>query len=90
MNKLFKKLSLGFAVVVGGLVAFGHNVFAAPDADLASSTEALTSIITDNKGTILTWVAGIFGIVLIMGLAFRALGYGKRSVIGAIPGGKKK
>lgn len=90
MTKFLKKVSAGLTLAVVGLVGWTGFASAAADADFASSTAALATVVTDNKGEIMTFAAIIIGISLLIALIFRLLGYGKRAIIGSVPGGRRR
>lgn len=90
MNKLLKKVGTSLTLAVVGLVGWTAYASAAADADFSSSTAALTSVVQDNKGEIMTFAAVIIGISLLIALIFRLLGYGKRAIIGSVPGGRRR
>lgn len=89
MNKLMKKLSYGMTLAVAGLIGLGNFAHAAADADLSSSTALITTGITDNKGTLLTYGAGVVVLALIVAGGFRLFAWGKSQILGSI-GGKGK
>lgn len=90
MTKLLKKAGAVFSLALMGVLVMTGFASAAADADFASSTAALTTIVTDNKGEIMTFAAVIIGISLLIALIFRLLGYGKRAIIGSVPGGRRR
>lgn len=91
---MFKKLStkLGLAVF-GALVAIPvvgpYIAKAAADTGFASSTEALGAVFTDNSSNVWIWIGLAIGFSLLLGLGIRALLFGKRQIIGAVPGGRR-
>jgi len=89
MNNLLSKIGLG---VLGALVfVVGPKmVSAAADTGFASSTEALGAVWTDNSANIWVWIGLSIGIGLLLALGIRALLFGKRQVVGAVPGGKRR
>lgn len=89
MKNLANKISFGLMALM--VIIFGAtNVQAAADAGFASSSEALGTVFTDNSGNIWAWVGLSLGIALLLALGIRALLFGKRQIIGAVPGGKKR
>jgi len=89
MKNLFSKIGLGLMSLM--VVVFGaSNVPAAVDAGFASSSNSLGAVFTDNSDNIWAWVGLSLGIALLLALGIRALLFGKRQIIGAVPGGKKR
>ena len=90
MKNFFNKMGMGLSLAIAGIVGYAGFAHAAADTDLASSTELITEAISDNKVTILTFAVGIVVFALIMGGAFKLFGWGKRQILGTIPGGGKR
>lgn len=84
MKNLFNKLGLLALGVVGAVVSFGNSAKAAADADLAAGLASTTAIFADNKSQIILWIVGIFGIVIVIRLVIKLLGYGKRHIVGSV------
>jgi len=89
MKKLMSKLSMGMTLAVAGLIGYSNFAHAAADADLASSTGLISTGITDNKGTLLTFGAGVVVLALVIAGGFRLFAWGKAQILGSI-GGKGK
>jgi len=90
MKKFLNKISMSVGLAVVGLMTYAGFANAAADADLTSSTALLTTAITDNKTTILTFAVGVVVFALVMAGAFRLFGWGKRQILGTIPGDGKR
>jgi len=75
---------------VAALVVVANKALAAADSDLTSALASSTAVLTDNKGQVLTWFAGIFGIVILFVIVKRLLGSGKAQIAGAIGGAKRR
>jgi len=86
---MFKKISMYVGVAAFGLTMAATKAFAAADQGFASSTDALELTFTDNSGNIWLWIGASIGIGLLLGMGIRALLFGKRQIIGGIPGGRK-
>jgi len=90
MKNLGKKMSVGLMALVAGVLSVVNSVKAAADTDLVNGLASTTLIFTDNKGTIITWVVGIFAVTIVVALLIRALFFGKRQAVGMLPGGKRR
>jgi len=86
MKNLLNKLGMGMTLAVAGLVGYSNFASAAADADLASSTGLISTGITDNKGTLLTFGAGVVVLALIIAGGFRLFAWGKSQILGSIGG----
>ena len=86
-----KKIWVGVASFLGllGLVAT-KAVHAAADADLTAAFATGTAALTDNKGAVLTWIVGVFGVVILITIVIAALSRARRQVGGAIGGGRRR
>lgn len=71
-----------------GMVAT-KAVHAAADTDLAVGFASTTAIFTDNKSAIIVWFVGIFTVLIVIGLALRALFFARRQANGIFGGGRK-
>lgn len=89
LKKLNTKISFAIMAAFVGVVGLSNFVHAAADADLASSTEAFKTVWTDNKSTLIGFIAIIVGFMLVAGLAKNALLWGYRFIL-SLFGGKKK
>lgn len=90
MNKLMNKLTFGVLASVVGLIGMSNFAHAAADTDLASSTELIKTGISDNKGTMLAYAAGVAVLALIIAGAFRLFAWGKGQILGSVPGRRKR
>lgn len=88
MMKMIKKLAVGVAAL-GGLVV-GGLAKAAADSDLTTAFASSTASLTDNKGAVLSWIAGVFGVVILITIVVAALSRARRQVGGAIGGGRRR
>jgi len=88
MNKLIKKLSVGLMAIAGLVGATATH--AAADADLSAGLASTTLIFTDNKGTLISWIVGIFAVTIVVGLLVKSLFFGKRQALGMLGGGKRR
>lgn len=91
IKNFFKKSGamLTMALVGAGALLKGAFVHAAADADLTAGLASTTAIFTDNKGTIITWMVGIFGVLVIIAIVFAALRFVRRKAGGIFGSGKK-
>jgi len=88
VNKLKNKTIAYVSTISGLALVLASKVSAAADADLASSTQSMITILQDNKGTIITYFVSIFGVVVIVGLAKAVLSWGTAKIIGIM--GKRR
>jgi hypothetical protein len=87
-NKYMAKI--GAAALALGLSVKGAVCHAATDADLQAGLASTTSIFTDNKGTIITYVVGIITATFIIGLVIKAAFFGKRQGLGMFGGRSRR
>ena len=92
LKKYSAQISLGVFMAAAALsyALIPQATHAAADTDLVSAWATGTNAITDNKGTVLGWFAGIFVVTLIIVVAKRLFGAGKGQVAGSIGGGKRR
>lgn len=83
---MLKKISMYLGMFVATLVVVANKALAAADSDLTAALASSTAAITDNKGAVLTWFAGIFTVVIVFVIVKRLLGSGKAQIAGAIGG----
>lgn len=81
---------MGIGAFVFGLAVMANQAKAAADAGFASSTDSLAAVFTDNSGNVWAWIGLAIGLSLLLALGIRALLFGKRQIIGAVPGGKRR
>lgn len=86
MIKIGSFLTLAIATFLG----WAGYAKAAADADLVAGFASTTLIFTDNKSTIITYVVGIFLVLIVIGLVIRGLFFGKRMLMGVFGGGKRR
>lgn len=92
MTKFLKKQGakiLGLFGVIGGSL-LAKATLAATDTDLTNAIASTTAIIGDNKGEILTFIAYVFGAVLIITLVIVALNWAIRRIAGAFGTRRRK
>lgn len=83
-------LTIGGGAAATTALTLTSVCLAAADTGFASSTEALELKFTENSGMIWVWIGVSMGIGLLLALGIRALLFGKRQIVGGIPGGGKK
>jgi len=88
MRNFIKKIAIGISAL-GGLVV-GGLAKAAADSDLTAAFASSTASLTDNKGAVLSWIAGVFGIVILIVIVIAALSRARRQIGGAIGGGRRR
>lgn len=84
-TKLFAILS---ALGLSSFVA--KATLAAADSDLTTAMASGTSMINDNKGTVLTFIVAVFTAVLVLTLVIVGLSWAIRKIKGSFGGGGKK
>lgn len=89
MKNLMNKFGMGVTLAVAGLIGMSNFASAAADADLSSSTALITTGITDNKGTLLTYGAGVVVLALVVAGGFRLFAWGKKQILGSIGGASR-
>lgn len=74
------------------LISFGFclSVSAAVDADLTATYASGTAFMTDNKSAIMTFIAGLAGAALVIGLGKLALIMAVKWIKKAFSGGNKR
>jgi len=85
---MFKKIGVGLMGLLGLLGA--KATMAAADADLTAAFASGTAALTDNKGAVLSWIAGVFGVVILITIVVGALSRARRQIGGAVGGGKRR
>jgi len=87
----FKKYGLGVLSLVGGAtLAVSSHVSAAADTDLVATLASTTTMVTDQKATILSFIVGIALIALVIGLAKVGIVMASKWIKGAFGGGRKR
>lgn len=71
------------AFVMAALLTVTGTAHAAVDADLTTALASSTSLVTDNKSTILTFIAAMVGLVLVIKLGKVALYKAKGMIVSA-------
>lgn len=88
MNKLLQKISVGLMAFC--FMLLGSSVFAAADSDLSTALASTTSMATDNKSTILTFLTGVAVVVLVIAVAKGGINWAIAKVAGSISGRRRK
>ena len=89
MTKFFNKVSLGMTLGLVGLLGYSNFASAAADTDLASATAMISTGISDNKGTLLTYGAGVVVLAIVIAGGFRLFAWGKKQILGSIGGSSR-
>jgi len=88
---MFKKIGMFMSLAAAFALAAVGQAHAAADTDLAAALASSTTMVTDNKSQLLTFIVGIGVVVLVIGLAkggvILAIKWVKKSVAGC---GKRK
>jgi len=85
MNKFFQNLKfkvLGISAIISSFVVAGVTQ-AAVDADLTATMASGTAMVTDNKGQVLTYIAGLVAVTLVIALGKAGLYKAKGMIIKA-------
>lgn len=88
MIKKLVKFFPGIAALT--FVLSAHVCSAAVDSDFTAAIASSTALITDNKGTILAFIAVMVGLVLAIKLGKVALVMAAKKITGAFAGRRKK
>ena len=94
MKNLFNKFGLK---VMGAIAIFGAFLGSTglanaqtPDPDLVASLASTTAIITNNKGTILSFIVGALFAVFVIALSIKALRWVFGMILGLLGKGKRR
>jgi hypothetical protein len=88
---MIKKILAVGGMVMGLFAMIGSKMaLAAADADLAAGFASTTEIFTDNKSAIITWLVGIFLVLIVITLIFGALKWTRRQAGGIFGGGRRR
>lgn len=69
---------------------FVKTALAEANADLTALATGTVGLLTDNQGTIMTYILGIAGVVIFIGIGFALINRARRNVVGAVSGGRRR
>lgn len=88
---MIKKILAVGSMVMGLFAMIGTKMaMAAADQDLVNGFASTTAIFTDNKSAIISWLVGIFLVLIVITLIFGALKWTRRQAGGIFGGGKRR
>jgi len=90
MKNIFEAKNLALGLAIAGAVVSVVPVHAAADSDLTAQLATGTSMISDNKGTIMAFFASVIVLVFVIAAAKRGLGWASAKGLSAISGKRKK